>query len=134
MATNLKKPVKRYFSGTADAGSKANDESDNMKKSKSLETEVITADKWAKPFRAKPDKKRRHQLKIDRDAIARHSRGTAPSVDGIKTDFYKQKIKRNEVYQGFSTEQAARTEQLRVEEEGLVFLLFAFGIYIHSVF
>lgn len=119
MAANLQKPAKRYFSGRA--------ESDSVKKSKPIGTEVITTEKWAKPFRApKSDKKRRQQLKIDRDAIARHSRGTGPSADGIKTDFYKQKIKRNEVYQGFSTEQAARTEILRVEEEGFVISLFSF--------
>lgn len=125
MAAKVQKPAKRYFSGSADAGNHSLNEPEGVKKSKPIETEVITAEKWAKPFRPpKADKKRKQQLKIDRDAIARHSRGTGPSVDGIKTDFYKQKIKRNEVYQGFSTEQAARTEILRVEEEGFVIFLY----------
>lgn len=130
MAAKLPKPAKRYFSGDVDVENAAINESDGFKKkSKPFETEVIAAEKWAKPFRApKSDKKRMQQLKIDREAISRHSRGTGPSDDGIKTNFYKQKIKRNEVYQGFSTEQAARTEILRVEEEGFVICLFSFDI------
>lgn len=122
MAAKVQKPAKRYFSESADADSnKSINESDGAKKSKPFDTEVIKAEKWTKPFRApKSDKKRKQQLKIDRDAIARYSRGAGPSLDGIKTDFYQQKIKRNEVYQEFSTEQAARTEILRVEEEGFV--------------
>lgn len=91
--------------------------------------EVTQANNWAKPFRPDGDgqqKKRKRPFKIDRNAVARHSRGSKATTKGIKTDFFQQKVRRNEVYTEFSAEQAARTEILRIEDEGFV-VYFAFN-------
>lgn len=105
---------KRYFK-----------ETDNSGLSSAVQfAEVTRADTWEKPFRPADGekKKRKHSFKIDRNAVARHSRGPKATTHGIKTDFFQQKLRRNEIYTEFATEQAARTEILRIENEGLVIL------------
>lgn len=46
--------------------------------------------------------------------------GPKASEDGVKTDFFKDKLKRKEVYYEFATEQAAHAEILLHEEEGFL--------------
>lgn len=46
--------------------------------------------------------------------------GAPASTSGIKTNFFKEKFKRKEVYNDFANEQAARTELLLNEEEGFI--------------
>lgn len=83
-----------------------------------MESNEITTENVSKPFRQK--KIKREKFKIDPVALKRHSRGPAASETGVKTDLFKQKLKRKEIYLQFSNEQAARTEILRNEEEGYV--------------
>ncbi len=78
--------------------------------------EIVETGNKSKPFR--PKKIKREKFKIDPDALNRHSRGPAANETGVKTDLFKQKLKRKEIYLKFSNEQAARTEILRNEEEG----------------
>lgn len=114
---------KRYFK-----------ETDNSESSAVQFAEVTRADTWEKPFRLADGggvgekKKRKHSFKIDRNAVARHSRGPKATTRGIKTDFFQQKLRRNEIYTEFATEQAARTEILRIENEGLVIFVFIYLI------
>lgn len=79
---------------------------------------VVETGSISKPFRQK--KIKREKFKIDPTALKRHSRGSAASETGVKTNLFKQKLKRKEIYLQFSNEQAARTEILRNEEEGYV--------------
>lgn len=77
-------------------------------------------DKNANPF-LKPHFKRKFvKTEIDPYALDRHSRGAKVSGDGIKTEHFKEKYKRKEVYQNFAVEQAARAELLLNEEEGYI--------------
>lgn len=77
---------------------------------------IVEAGNKSKPFRQ--EKVKREKFKIDPAALKRHSRGSAASETGVKTDLFKQKLKRKEIYLQFSNEQAARSEILRNEEEG----------------
>lgn len=77
---------------------------------------VVETGSKSVPFRQK--KIKREKIKIDPDALKRHSRGAPASETGVKTDLFKQKLKQKEIYLQFSNEQAARTEILRNEEEG----------------
>jgi U3 small nucleolar RNA-associated protein 7 len=57
---------------------------------------------------------------IDPVALARHSRGTGATVEGVKTKFFKKKLQRQEIQNEFANEQAARTEILLNEEAGFM--------------
>lgn len=79
---------------------------------------VIETANASKPFRRRKIKK--EIFKIEAAALKRHSRGPAANESGVKTNLFKDKLKRKEIYFQFSNEQAARTEILRNEEEGYV--------------
>jgi U3 small nucleolar RNA-associated protein 7 len=68
----------------------------------------------------KRNKKHAGAAPIDPVALQKHSRGTGANEDGVKTNFFKQKMKRKEIQYEFSNEQAARTEILLNEEVGFM--------------
>lgn len=116
------KAPKRYFSDE-----QANDTGAleaiqvRKKRHQKFEGEVISVEQKVKIYRqTRADKTSKKKSKIDQAALAKHSRGTAASAGGVKTDFFKEKLRRKEVYVEFANEQAARTEILRNEEAGLV--------------
>lgn len=89
------------------------------KRQQKFEGEVISVEHKVKTYRqSRAEKTQRKKFKIDQHAIAKHSRGKAASAGGVKTDFFKEKLRRKEVYLEFANEQAARTEILRNEDEG----------------
>lgn len=55
---------------------------------------------------------------LDPNILKKHSRGEKISIKGVKTNFFKEKIKRKEVVLEYATEQAARSEALRNQKEG----------------
>lgn len=91
------------------------------KRHQKFEGEVISVEQKVKTYRltrAEKTQKKKSKSKINPLALAKHSRGKAASASGVKTDFFKEKLRRKEVYVEFANEQAARTEILRNEEEG----------------
>lgn len=109
--SNERKPITLPNDGADDGEVKLN----KFKQSKFSGT-VIEARNKSKPFRQRRNKQKKFQ--IDPVALERHSRGPGLEESGVKTNFFKQKLKRKEIYLQFATEQAARTEILRNEEEG----------------
>ncbi|XP_067004515.2 WD repeat-containing protein 46 [Anabrus simplex] len=57
---------------------------------------------------------------VPEEKLQKHSRGVGLDEDGIKTNFFKKKLKKREKIIAFSTEQAARTEILLPEESGFL--------------
>lgn len=119
------KPPKRYFNNDNEDDGRPNDQNDLeairmvKKRHQKFEGEVISVEQKVKTYRqTRAEKTQKKKNKINAAALARHSRGEAASATGVKTDFFKEKLRRKEVYVEFSNEQAARTEILRNEEEG----------------
>lgn len=77
-------------------------------------------DKNQNPFLKHKNKRKFVKTEIDPYALDRHRRGDKVSGEGIKTEHFKEKYKRKEVYHNFALEQAARTELLLNEEEGFI--------------
>ncbi|KAL5275075.1 WDR46 family protein [Megaselia abdita] len=70
-------------------------------------------------------KKKKFQGKIknsslDPDIIKKYSRGKQITGKGVRTNFFKEKVKRKEVVLEYATEQAVRSEVLRNEIEGFI--------------
>ncbi|XP_037914609.1 WD repeat-containing protein 46, partial [Hermetia illucens] len=57
---------------------------------------------------------------IDKKLLKKHLRGEHADEKGVKTKFFKEKLKRKEVYLEYAAEQAARAEILKNEEEGFI--------------
>ena len=110
---STKNVQKRYFINDDDASST---NIVNKKQSKKFSGEVIKVSNKEKPF--KKYHKKSKKFKLNPETIERHSRGDGINENGVKTDFFKEKLKRKEVYVAFTNEQAARTEILRTEEDG----------------
>lgn len=68
----------------------------------------------------KKNDKKKKKFVINPAALERHSRGPGMKGDGVKTNFFQDKLKRREVLYEFAQEQAARTEILLNENEGLL--------------
>lgn len=129
MSTDTKsKAPKRYFNDNENGPTDDTDlEAIQVvkKRHQKFEGEVISVEQKVKTYRqTRADKTQKKKSKIDQHALEKHSRGKAASAGGVKTDFFKEKLRRKEVYVEFANEQAARTEILRNEEEGLVFIYF----------
>lgn len=128
-----KRPV-RYFSDRSAVTRTEHIKTDQSKKPVAFHGEVIHVKETEKfstklkytnkrPDKPNPflkNKKRFVKLQIDPYALDRHRRGARVAGDGIKTDHFKEKYKRKEVYNEFATEQAARAELLLNEEEGFI--------------
>ena len=56
--------------------------------------------------------------KIPKEILERHARGPQIETSGVKTKFFKEKLKKKEIYQEYAAEQAARTEILLREDAG----------------
>lgn len=116
---NLKK---RYFESADDNPNESVEHSFILSKQKhgKFEGDVINVENQAKPYYHSKWKKNPKSLKptVSKTAMARHSRGAPISASGVKTNSFKDKLQRKEVYVEFSNEQAARTEILRNEEDG----------------
>lgn len=136
-AVPKKKPIVRYFSDakrTDGAEGVERIKTDQSRKPHAFVGDVIAVKEKAKFFgkskwqNRRPDvvgqyqkgKRKMVQLKVDPYARERHSRGAKITGDGIKTDHFKEKYKRKEVYNDFATDQAARAELLLNEEEGFI--------------
>lgn len=137
--TKNNKKQKRYFDEKKVAAkgttikSKARIDSEN--KNQVFDGETINVEAREKFFRKpRSDIKLRRKAKLDQAAVARHSRGRGVGEAGIKTNYFKQKLKRKEVYVEFSNEQAARTEILRNEEEGYLYIISFVGDFLQFNF
>uniref|UniRef100_A0A1A9ZLR9 WD_REPEATS_REGION domain-containing protein n=1 Tax=Glossina pallidipes TaxID=7398 RepID=A0A1A9ZLR9_GLOPL len=115
---------KRYFEDTVD-------ESEVKKvkvtrKRQDFKGEIIKVDQNVqKPFKSKKYfKKFRPQLdkrpKLPEEVLNKHTRGERVDTDGIKTNYFKEKQRRKEIYLEYATEQAARTEILLSEPQGFI--------------
>ncbi|XP_054727500.1 uncharacterized protein LOC129237099 [Anastrepha obliqua] len=60
------------------------------------------------------------RVKIPKDRLEKYSNGEKVNSKGVKTTFFKNKLKRKEVYLEYATEQAARTEILLTEQQGFI--------------
>lgn len=122
MADTKSKAPKRYFNDD-DTGPTDQTDLETIqvlrKRHQKFEGEVISFEQKMKTYRqTRSEKTSKKKSKINRNALEKHSRGKPASAGGVKTDFFKEKLRRKEVYVEFSNEQAARTEILRNEEEG----------------
>lgn len=119
------KPVQRYFDGVGESSVVAETAQAVprlKKREQKFEGEVINVESKIKLVRrTRADKEARKRNHIDRQALLKHSRGRGVgAAQGVKTDHFKDKLRRKEVYVDFANEQAARTEILRNEEEGFI--------------
>lgn len=82
--------------------------------------ETVKVNETAMPVNRRDLAKWRHKSKfrINPAALAKQARGPAVNVNGVKTNYFKDKLKRKEDVTKYAAEQAVRTEILRVEEEG----------------
>lgn len=127
-----KKKQNRYFDESK--GSDTTSQLGNTKQTKNFDGETIEVQNREKYFRKPlPARKKKRRGTIDTDAIARYSRGRAIGESGVKTNFFKDKLKRKEVYIQFSNEQAARTEILRNEEEGYANITYFSTLIINKI-
>lgn len=92
----------------------------NNSSRESLPTETVKVNETAAPLRHRELAEWRHKSKfrINPAALAKQLRGPALNVNGVKTNFFKEKLKRKEDVIKYAAEQAVRTEILRVEQEG----------------
>ncbi|XP_055376377.1 WD repeat-containing protein 46 [Condylostylus longicornis] len=60
------------------------------------------------------------QLQIDSKILEKHTRGESAKTEGVKTRFFKTKLKKKEICLNYAVEQAARTEILLTEENGFL--------------
>lgn len=74
-------------------------------------------EQWPKKWNKNKKKK---NFVINPAAMERHSRGPVMKGDGVKTNFFQDKLKRREILYEFAQEQAARTEILLNENEGFI--------------
>lgn len=110
-----KKP-KRYFNESKED---KNTTSIKLDKKLKFEGDVIKVEMKPKFIKNKLKfKKEKKPLDVDAKLLKKHSRGAKITSKGVKTNFFKEKIKRKEVALEYATEQAARTEVLRNETEG----------------
>lgn len=58
--------------------------------------------------------------KISKELLHKYDRGEQVDGSGVKTNYFKEKQQRKEVYLEYATEQAARTELLLTEEQGFI--------------
>lgn len=120
-ADSKSKTPKRYFNEENGPNDHADLEAIQVlkKRHQKFDGEVISVEQKVKTYRqTRAEKTQKKKSKINPVALAKHSRGEAASAGGVKTDFFKEKLRRKEVYVEFSNEQAARTEILRNEEAG----------------
>ncbi|XP_055906492.1 WD repeat-containing protein 46 [Eupeodes corollae] len=92
-------------------------------KEQKFKGEVIHVEPKAKPLRKLLKSKtplQPRKSKVPQELLKKHSRGEQIESDGIKTNFFKEKLKRKEIYHEYATEQAARTEILLKEDAGFI--------------
>lgn len=84
--------------------------------------EVIHVQAKAKPLSVFKSKKQYlpRKSKVAPELLEKHSRGSKIESNGVKTKFFKEKLKRKEVYHEYANEQAARTEILLTENAGFI--------------
>lgn len=88
--------------------------------------EIITVENKAKPLSLKELIKQSktplppRKSKVPKELLDKHSRGAKIESRGVKTKFFKEKLKRKEILHEYATEQAARTEILLKEDPGFL--------------
>lgn len=86
--------------------------------------DVIEVKKFEKPLSWKNKRINKNKKiktpEIESALLKKHSRGEQIEESGVKTNFFKTKLKKKEIYLNYATEQAARTEILLTEQHGFI--------------
>lgn len=110
-----RKKANRYFN---DIPEEKSETKFKLKNNLKFDGNVIKVEMKPLKFQKMKLNKKYVKPNLDQNILKKHSRGGQISRKGVKTNFFKEKVKRKEVVLEYATEQAARSEALRNETEG----------------